>query len=583
MYRGGRYYVLKGEVGVKKTCQKLVERRSFHRGAGYVIQSSSFEWWLMTNGDVAAQYSLPPSVQDAASFPPPYSVGGGGGGGGGGGAACLTPAVDSPFRIDDATLGSYEGKTYSKLTVGLNEPDATVKTLREEVLMVLPDVSGSMGLPSGAGTTRAGTTRMGWPSGDGTTRAGTTRMEKSNEAMHYIIDNCEGQKVVIVPWSTSSCTAFNGIIDKNTKQRAHDIVDSLHPGGGTNMLGAIRFAGEEMRKIGPDVPIHLIMLTDGEPDSSLGLLETCREVFNGLDLSVTTIGLNVDCKREVLDLTTGIPTAIKYPNRRNFLFIGEATERLTVQLARLLAVQERETQAVRIKVSFPLGVTAEAVEGVWNRGLDNTFEQRGNVSTMSEIKALFRLSLPDSGLPTGSMILVEATDPQDNSLCLRQEIPLDGRLAETDYNVGVLIETINLKFLLNQHATSGEMYEELLARLTKFPNDTLDVWSQGELERLQDQVAQIIKNLGTKQEEYVLAAGCSNYKTTTTNYRTRSAQAASDLARGSSSGYSYKRHGGGGGCSSDSMDVGPGSMGHKPRPKFRSRVDGGGGGGSYQS
>jgi hypothetical protein len=503
----------------------------------------------------------------------------------------LTEAkVDSPFRIDDATLGRYDDKTYFKFTVGLKEPDATepcdVKTPNKEVLMLLPDVSGSMAWSSvpGAKTSRMDELKK------------TSRMDELKKAMHYIIDNSDGQQVVIVPWSDGSDTAFHGVIDENTKERAHDIVNELSPYGATNMLGAIEFAANEMRSFRPNVPIHLIMLTDGDPNSGqkASLVETCREVFNGLDLSVTTIGLNVDCKREVLDLTTGIPTAIEDPNRRKFLFIGEATESLTVQLAQLLAVQEGETQAVDIKVSFPPGVTAEAVEGDWNPGSDNTFEQTGNVSDMSEIKAFFRLCLPDRGLPTGSMILVEASDPKDNSRYSHHEIPLDGRLADTDYNVGVLIENLCLKTLLNQHTTSREMYEELLARLRKFPNDTLDVWSQGELERLQGQVDQIIKNLGTRQQELVLAAGSSVYKAGST-YRSRSAQVSADLARESSSGYSYKGHGGGGGSSSDSMDLGPGSMSHKPRPSSRrSRLTGvdrilglldrggGGGGCSYR-
>jgi hypothetical protein len=196
------------------------------------------------------------------------------------------------------------------------------------------------------------------------------------------------------------------------------------------------------------------------------------------------------------------------------------------------------------------------------------------------------------------MILVETSDPEDNSRDSRHEIPLDGRLPDTDYNVGVLIENLCLKFLLNQHATSRQMYEELLARLAKIPDDTLDVWSTSELARLRDQVAQIIANLGTMQEEHVLAAGSSNYKTSSTNYRSRSAQVSADLARGSSSGYSYKRHGGGGGSSSssDSMDLETGSMSHMPT-SHRRRLKlsqtlwsdrggaggGGGGGGGYRS
>jgi len=637
VYKRQRYYVVKGEKGVRAACRKLVNRQSFD-GAGYIIQSSLGEWCLMTNADVEKQGRVPPSVQDAGSVPPPCSIGGGGGGavppsvqdagsvpppcsiggggggavppsvqdagsvpppcsigggGGGGGAAPLTPAVDSmdlteaavdsPFRIDDATLGRYDGKTYFNVTVGLpyaTKPrDVDVKTPNKEVLMLLPDVSSSMASSSGPGD-------------------GTTRMDELKKAMHYIIKNSDGQQVVIVPWSHGSDTAFHGVIDENTKERARDIVDSLHPGGSTNMVGAIEFAGNEMRKFGPGVPIHLIMLTDGEPypvQKGDEIVETCREVFKGLDLSVTTIGLNVGCKREVLDLKTGIPTVIEDPNRRNFLFVGESTESLTVQLAQLLAVQTVEKQAVQIKISFPVGVTAEAMEGDWTPRPDNTFEQTGNVSDMSEIKALFRLSLPDAGLPTGSIILVETSDPEDNSRDSRHEIPLDGSLPDTDYNVGVLIENLCLKTLINQHTTSPQMYEDLLARLAKIPDDTLNVWSKGELPILRNQVGQIILNLGTKQQEHVLAAKSSVYRAGSTGYRSRSAQVSAELARESSSGYSYKGHGGGGGSSSDSMDLERGSMSHKPPPtshrrrlKASERIlgpssGGGGGGGGYRS
>ena len=604
VYKKERYFVVPEEQGVRATCQKLVNQKlvsckSF-AGAGYVIKSSSGEWWLMPNADVEAQGGVPPSDQDArgaedsSSDPPPRSIGGGGGGG----AAPVTAATDSmdvteapvtPFRIDDAALGSYDGKTYFKLTVGLkepDEPDATksgdvdVKTPNKAVLMLLPDVSGSMDMSSGPG-------------------ARTSRMDELKKATHYIIDNSHGQQVLIVPWSNSSYTAFNGVIDENTKERAHDIVTKLSPGGGTDMLGAIRFAGKEMRKFGPGVPIHLIMLTDGEPNSRLRLIETSKEEFKGLDLSVTTIGLNVDCNREVLDVETGIPTAIEDPDRRKFLFVGEATQSLTVQLAQLLAVQAVETQAVHIKVSFPAGVEAEAVEGGWNPGPDNTFEQTGKISTMSEIKAMFRLGLPDSGLCTDAMILVEAS-AEDNSIYSRHEIPLDGRPVETDYNIGVLIENLCLKTLLKQHTISRQVYEELLARLAKIPDDRLDAWSRGELARLRDQVAQIIANLGTKQQEHVLAAGSSVYNAGSTGYRSRSAQMSADLARESSSGYNYRGGGGCGGSSSDSMDQGSGLMTHKqrsgPRPRFtqpplwsNAVLDGdgggggGGGGGGYRS
>jgi hypothetical protein len=596
VFNKGKYYVITDQKGVKATCQKLMSCKSF-AGAGYVIQSSSGEWWLMPNADVEAQGGVPPSVQDAggaedsSSDPPPCSIGGGGGGGS---AAPVTAATDStdvteapvtPFRIDDAALGSYDGKTYFKLTVGLkepDEPDATksgdvdVKTPNKEVLMLLPDVSGSMASSSGAGT---------------------TRMDELKKAMHYIIDHSKGQQVVMVPWSDEPYIAFNRVIDENTKEIAHETVDKLCHGGGTNMLEAIRSAGERMRELVPGVPIHLIMLTDGEPNCSLRLIETSKEAFKDLDLIVTTIGLNVDCNRRVLDLETGIPTAIEDPNRRNFLFVGEATESLTVQLAQLLAVQAVETQAVHIKVSFPAGVEAEAVEGGWNPGPDNTFEQTGKISTMSEIKAMFRLRLPDSGLCTQEMILVEASDPEEDSLYSRHEIPFDGRPVDTDYKIGVLIENQCLKTLLNQHTKTQQVYGDLLARLRKIPGDKLDDWSRGELTRLRDQLFLIIENLGTKQQEHVLAAGSSNYKTGSSNYRSRSAQVSAAVARGSSSGYNHSGDGGGGSSSSDSMDQGSGSMSHRPT-SHRRRVKlsqtlwsdrggagggGGGGGGGYRS
>ena len=581
-YLKERYYIVTGEKGVDATCKKLMEgniavARS-HTAVGYVIQSSNDEWWLMMDTDVEARASATKEAVEAAHPPPPPSSQSSSGltpcsiGCGGGGAPDIPPTpaveatatvavdsmdlteatVDSPFRIDDATLGRYDGKTYFKVTVGLKEPDATKpRDVEPPTKVFVVDISGSMGLWSTESPE------------DG------TRIQQQTDALDYILENTEnGIRVVIITYSTLVQHLFDDVMDDTTRELAKEKVKKLRPMERTNLRGALESAIEHMELIGKDKKFDLVVTTDGEADQKKEeLFSVCKGFRRFPDLSMTTVSVSADCPEGVLNTTCGLPFyAVEDPNRRHFYFVGNGTKPLIVQLAEHFAVQEGNTQPVHIKVSFPPGVTAKAMEGEWkNTGQDNTFEQTGKVSTMFEIKALFHLSLPDGVLHRESIIEVEALVPGDNSLSLPREIPLDEKLTDTDYNVGVMIENLHLKTLVRNKDTSRQTYNEQFARLRKIPEGKLDDWSKSQWTRLSEHVAQILAKLGTEEQGHILAAASSDYKAGST-YRSSVAQKSAKEAI--SSGYSYKGHGGGGGSSSSSssssMDVGPGSMSHKP-------------------
>ena len=78
--------------------------------------------------------------------------------------------------------------------------------------------------------------------------------------------------------------------DAANRQRLHDLVGSLRPGGGTNILQGVLSADELLRG-DPSELKHVILLTDGGADPT-GIEEAVERMYQsyGITLSVVAVG-----------------------------------------------------------------------------------------------------------------------------------------------------------------------------------------------------------------------------------------------------------------------------------------------------
>lgn len=106
----------------------------------------------------------------------------------------------------------------------------------------------------------------------------------------------ETHKLCIIKYNSDTNTLFPlTIMDINGKKKAIEKIDSLTPGGGTEIGRAIQHSFNEFKNGSENASKHIILLSDGEPnDDKLKLINTLTDNMRNSDITFSTFIFGYD-------------------------------------------------------------------------------------------------------------------------------------------------------------------------------------------------------------------------------------------------------------------------------------------------
>lgn len=208
--------------------------------------------------------------------------------------------VSSGDPVCDPIVHTYIAKSF-KLNYNESSKDlkveCTQKTPMDSVLIAVLDTSGSMG-EQATNSSNTGIEGLNF-----------TRMDLLKHSMKTVsemLHSRDNTSLGIIGFDSSARLLMpTQPMKLSGLSAAHTAIDSLYPGGATNIWDGLRLALQEANKssqTNPNANIHIILLTDGEPTDSLnppnGILKTLQSSLGSLNtpltLSTFGFGYNLD-------------------------------------------------------------------------------------------------------------------------------------------------------------------------------------------------------------------------------------------------------------------------------------------------